>query len=184
MLTYSAVDLLKRRSAQRKGRHESVIDLRFVYLWRQMMVIFYCHDNFFAIVNGGLHFCDTSILLRPSSYQVRYGQISHWRRPQLKSSSQVCFSYRRKFQEVLVLISPVCTNICLLTQYDIPFFIVVFCGTHSLPLNNPECEESSRLFNGILFVPHNTILDLNNVVVCQRCDLQLTSQSAGLSRLL
>jgi len=85
-----------------------------------------------------------------------------------------------------VLISPVCTNICLLTQYDIPFFIfiVVFCGTHSLPLNNPECEESSRLFNGILSVLHNTILDLNNVVVCQRCDLHLTSQSAGLSRLL
>ena len=84
-----------------------------------------------------------------------------------------------------MLISPVCTNKCLLTQNDRTFFIfiAVFCGTDNIPLNNPECGDSSRLFNGILSVPQNIVVDLNNVVECQRCDLHLTSQSAGLLRL-
>ena len=45
----------------------------------------------------------------------------------------------------------------------------MFCGTHSFPQSIPhiqiECEEYPGVFSGILLVPQNIVMDLNNVTI-------------------
>ena len=44
----------------------------------------------------------------------------------------------------------------------------MFCETDSIPHNIPhiqtKCEEYPRILSGIVSVPHNIIMDLNNVM--------------------